>query len=102
MDIMLGEVKREEGAEEAMGAQTGEKVTVNRGYNCDITSFLKYNYSIIIFDVEAQAITTYSDSVFFIECCKSGPPPIRGRHFFSLKYRLWGIKLIALMQLSNM
>ena len=72
MDIMLGEVKREEGAEEAMGAQTGEKVTVNRGYNCDITSFLKYNYSIIIFDVEAQAITMYSDSVFFNECCKSG------------------------------
>ena len=71
MDIMLGEVKREEGAEEAMGAQTGEKVTVNRGYNCDITSFLKYNYSIIIFDVEAQAITMYSDSVFFNECCKS-------------------------------
>ena len=70
-DIMLGEVKREEGAEEAIGAQTGEKVTVNRGYNCDITSFWKYNYSIMVFDVEAQAITMYSDSVFFNECCKS-------------------------------
>ena len=68
---MLGEVKREEGAEEAMVAQAREKVTINRGYNCDITYFSKYNYSIVVFDVEAQAITMYSDSVFFIECCKS-------------------------------
>ena len=70
-DIMLGEVKMEEGAEEKMGAQAREKITKSRGFNCDITSFLKYNYSIIIFDVEAQAITVYSDSVFFNECCKS-------------------------------
>ena len=69
---MLGEIKREDGAEEAMGTQTGEKVTISRGNNCDITSFSKYNYSIVVFGVEAQAITTYSDSVFFIECCKSG------------------------------
>ena len=69
---MLGEVKREEGAEEAMGAQAGEKVTINRGNNCDITSLWKYNYSTMVFDVEAQAITMYSESVFFNKCCKSG------------------------------
>ena len=48
---MLGEVNREEGTEEAVGAQAGEKVTISRGYNCDITSFSKYNYSIMVFDV---------------------------------------------------
>ena len=67
---MLGEVKREEGTEEVMGAQAGEKFTKSRAYNCDIMSFSKYNYSIMVFHVEAQAITMYSDSVFFIECCK--------------------------------
>ena len=68
---MLGEVKREEGTEDAMMAQAGEKVTISMGYNCDITSFSKYNYSTMIFDVEAQAITMYLDSVFLIKCCKS-------------------------------
>ena len=72
---MLGEVNRQEGVEEAMGAQAGEKVTINRGYYCDITSFWKYNYSIMVFDVEAQAITMYSDSVFFNQCCKSSKSP---------------------------
>ena len=62
-DIMLGEVKREEGTEEVMGAQAGEKFTKSRAYNCDIMSFSKYNYSVMVFHVEAQAITMYSDSV---------------------------------------
>ena len=71
MVIMLGEVKREEVTEEVMEEQAGEKVTISRGYSSDILSLSKYNYSIMVFDIEAQAITMYSDSVLFIECCKS-------------------------------
>ena len=68
-DIMLGEVKREEGTEEVMGAQAGEKFTKSRAYNCDIMSFSKYNYSIMVFDVEAQAITMYLDNQKFELFC---------------------------------
>ena len=57
--------------EAIMGAQAGEKVTISRGYNCEITSF---NISLIrLFDVEAKAITLFLDSVYFINCFKSGP-----------------------------
>ena len=92
---MLGEVKREEGAEEAMGPQAGEKVTINRGCNCDILSFWKYNYSIMVFDVEAQAITTYSDSVFFIECCKSDPRNISKNFQKDISFRTRDIPILA-------
>ena len=68
MNMMLGEVNREEGTKEAIGAHAGGMVTISRGYNGDIRSFSKYHYSIMAFDVEAQALTMCSDLVFFINC----------------------------------